>query len=280
VPDYVFDWAVIVLPTVLSITGVLVSLRVPDQRYLWHWSVCLIVFGLGVSVVTGIDQKLARDAPRRSEDALQSKYDKLHEQLQQVNGNGRYIQGQLDALTLMARANRPADEANVLVNALHDLSNRLPNLLTPRGSGGAQAPAPRSLDHVVVTGMPSGDALRAALIGGQPIDGASKAAGVAYVVVMVSDATRNSGDPDISTIQSVVNALRKLPGVKVFFADHRYVLSDDKDHIVFGVIKPLCGVSIPGAVFYYRKDVMEIAEQVRLTVDPLEAIKILRFTTV
>jgi hypothetical protein len=59
------DLAAVILPTLLSVVGVLVSIETPrleSKKAVWGWRIGLVAFGLIVSVVTFEQQKLTRDA--------------------------------------------------------------------------------------------------------------------------------------------------------------------------------------------------------------------------
>lgn len=64
-----------------------------------------------------------------------------------------------------------------------------------------------------------------ALIGGKQADAAAKPPGTVYVSVLINSRTRYAGTPNLTTIHKVVEVLRSMPGVQVFFADTGYVLN-------------------------------------------------------
>jgi len=280
--DTFLDLAVVVLPTVLSLVALWVSMKLPSESSRPRWKRGLVVFGVGISALTLVQQQRSKTAQAATELQLNTKYDTL-------SGNTKYIQGQLDALIFMAKSSSgsgtssASNNSDALVTALKALSARLPALLVPpvpskaEISTAANQTQARSLDHVAVTGMASSDGRLVASIAGQVVDASSKPPGTAYVVVLVSQQTRDDGSPDLATIQSVIDALRKLQDVKVFFADDGYSIAKGGKPTSFGSRDGgLSATGLSGAVFYYRKEVEAIAGRVRSTVDPVVKVKYLQ----
>lgn len=58
--DSILEWAVVFLPTVLSIAGVFVSIRIPGSHHHRRWYIGLLFFGIFVSAVTFWQQSRSR----------------------------------------------------------------------------------------------------------------------------------------------------------------------------------------------------------------------------
>jgi len=111
VQDQILDWAVVALPTLLSLWGVLVTLEPPDKKHKTKWRVALFLGGIFVSGLTYRQQ--ASQRARAHEEA--------HEFLEHVVEQERLGAAQFNALT---------EKFNAFV-ALHPRQERLPAMPKP-----------------------------------------------------------------------------------------------------------------------------------------------------
>ena len=79
--DSVLDWSVVALPTVLSVIGVLVSIKVPHAHHHRRWYVALVLAGLLISGMTMWQQYRARASRESEVSGLTTHLNKLRDQL-------------------------------------------------------------------------------------------------------------------------------------------------------------------------------------------------------
>jgi hypothetical protein len=60
--DTILDWAAVFLPTLLSIGGVLVSIKAPQSKHHKAWRVGLVALGVAISAITAWQQSRSRSA--------------------------------------------------------------------------------------------------------------------------------------------------------------------------------------------------------------------------
>jgi hypothetical protein len=105
---------------------------------------------------------------------------------------------------------------------------------------------------------------------GVRIDSTLKQQGLLYVVVLVSSASRNAGI-DSSVVQSVVDSLRRLAGLKVFFSDGGYSVT--VAGIQSGTGPNGLAQSNTGGIFYYDRKSESTAAKIRQAIAPLVTVK-------
>jgi hypothetical protein len=71
--DALLDWSVVFLPTILSLVGVLVSLKAPLSKYHKAWRFSLVAVGITVSAVTFWQQSRSRTAHANEINGLNGK---------------------------------------------------------------------------------------------------------------------------------------------------------------------------------------------------------------
>jgi hypothetical protein len=112
------------------------------------------------------------------------------------------------------------------------------------------------------------------LVDGVRFDSLAKPSGVEYVVVLVSAVTRRGGSLREATVQSVVDALRKLPGIKVFFSDRGYQITLAGTQTGFYELAPSASA---GGIYYFDKRSESIAHQAEAAIDQLVNVKVVKY---
>jgi hypothetical protein len=97
--DSILDWAAVFLPTLLSIGGVLVSMKAPHSKHHRAWRVGLVGVGLAISALTVWQQSRSRTAHATEVSTLNGKLNTLEGKLSTVQGNLKMVQGYVGNLT-------------------------------------------------------------------------------------------------------------------------------------------------------------------------------------
>jgi hypothetical protein len=111
------------------------------------------------------------------------------------------------------------------------------------------------------------------ITGGARLDSSIKLPGSVYVLVLVSRASRRSASIDQDKVQSIVNSVRKIAGVKVFFADGGLQISMAGSATGSnGLLGPELD-NAQGSVFYFDHKVEQIALNLKAIVEALAIVK-------
>jgi hypothetical protein len=84
--DVVLEWAVVLLPAILSIGGVFVSIKAPQSKHHTVWRAGLIAVGIVMSVITFWQQLRSRTAHIAELNALNLKLTKMERTMKTVEG--------------------------------------------------------------------------------------------------------------------------------------------------------------------------------------------------
>jgi hypothetical protein len=79
----ILEWAVVFLPTILSVVGVLVSLRAPKSEHHRRWLAALVMAGVAISILTSWQQSRARSAHSKEVDDLKYALSEIKKNTQQ-----------------------------------------------------------------------------------------------------------------------------------------------------------------------------------------------------
>lgn len=144
----------------------------------------------------------------------------------------------------------------------------------PLAASPPTAAPPDSDGKVSVSGLVHEGDKPAVFVDGVNMDSSTKPTGVQYLVVLVSAATRHGGSLREATVQSVVDALRKLPGLKVFFSDRGYQITLAGTQTGFYGLAPSAKV---GSIYYFDKRSESIALQAKAAIDKLVNVKVVEY---
>jgi hypothetical protein len=90
--DAILDWALVFLPTVLSVVGVLVSIKAPHSKHHRTWRISLVIVGLLVSGVTLWQQARARSSHAAEVTSLNTKIADLSSTIRGLGGTLKTIE--------------------------------------------------------------------------------------------------------------------------------------------------------------------------------------------
>src|ERR1039457_5596795 len=90
--DAILDWALVFLPTVLSVVGVLVSIKAPHSKHHRTWRISLVIVGLFVSGVTLWQQARARSSHAAEVTSLNTKIADLSSTIRGLGGTLKTIE--------------------------------------------------------------------------------------------------------------------------------------------------------------------------------------------
>jgi hypothetical protein len=85
----VLEWAVVFLPTILSVIGVLVSIKAPSSKYHATWRICLVITGITISGVTLWQQSRSKASHAAEINGLNGKINNLNSTVSAVQQQQR-----------------------------------------------------------------------------------------------------------------------------------------------------------------------------------------------
>lgn len=149
--DALLDWAAVFLPTILSIGGVLVSIKAPHSKHHRAWRVSLVVVGTVISGVTFWQQSRSRSAHASEITGLNSKIDVIRKQTETLAQNeqgeiARRQQAERDLAIIMQGVGKATREG--VVSDIKQSPIRI------HVDGTPAPPAPISIPNIKLTSSP------------------------------------------------------------------------------------------------------------------------------
>ena len=237
----------------------------------------MFVFGTALVVWSGLRASASQKENDRAQDQLRADVREARQKMDQSLLSQENMKGQLGALSVVlgkfVESGRGAD-----LNKVAEITAQI--LKTTSTQNPAQpmltlAPTP---GRVTVTGMTPEGVKTIAAIDGRQISATAKPLGTFYVVVLVSALTRSKGSPNVETIQKVVDSLKGISRMEVFFCDAGYsVIRGNVVNAFGGGGGGLSMTDVSEAVFYYDKKAEETAKIVRATVERVIGIKYFQY---
>lgn len=102
--DNLLDWVVVFLPTILSVLGVLVSVKAPHSKHHTAWRIGLFVLGVLISVATFWQQSRSRSAHAAEVAVLNGSLTSVRSDLSNVQTQTTALQNQVKDLTSAQQA--------------------------------------------------------------------------------------------------------------------------------------------------------------------------------
>jgi len=117
----ILDWAVVVLPTLLSIVGVLVTLEPWDKKHRTKWRVGLIFFGIMVSSLTYWQQ--AKQRVRADGDAREFREQMVREERDNTEKFNELMERFKSVVAQTSREHKPAPIATIHVPTAEEIAS-------------------------------------------------------------------------------------------------------------------------------------------------------------